>query len=116
MRWSGRHAEGVRPMDHQLSAGDLPRAQFLAERAFTTVLRFLHVEAVSGVVLLIAAAAALIWANSPLAYSNHALWHPRAARLAGGGEPRKMFGHVGNGFRFAGSSTGCLQIARRVRT
>jgi Na+:H+ antiporter, NhaA family len=61
-------------MGHQLSAGDLPRT-LLAERAFTTLLRFLHVEAVSGVVLLIAAAAALIWANSPFAYSYHALWH-----------------------------------------
>ena len=64
-RWSGRHAERVRPMDHQLPAEDLPRAQFLAERAFTTLQRFLHVEAISGGVLLIAAAAALLWANSP---------------------------------------------------
>ena len=63
-RWSGRHAERVRPMDHQLPAEDLPRAQFLAERAFTTLQRFLHVEAVSGSVLLIAAGTALIWANS----------------------------------------------------
>ena len=58
-----------------LSSEDLPRAQFLAERAFTTLQRFLHVEAVSGGVLLIAAASALIWANSPFAHSYHALWH-----------------------------------------
>jgi NhaA family Na+:H+ antiporter len=61
-------------MDH-LSAEDLPRAQFLAERAFTTLQRFLHVEAVSGGVLLIAAASALIWANSPFSHGYHALWH-----------------------------------------
>ena len=54
---------------------ELPRAQFLAERAFAAVERFLHVEAASGIVLLLAAAAALIWANSPLAHSYHALWH-----------------------------------------
>lgn len=54
---------------------ELPRAQLLAERAFATVERFLHIEAVSGIVLLIAAAAALIWANSPWAHSYHALWH-----------------------------------------
>lgn len=54
---------------------DLPRAQFLAERAFATLERFLHVEAASGSVLLIAAAAALIWANSPFAHAYHALWH-----------------------------------------
>lgn len=53
----------------------MPRAQLLAERAFSAVDRFLHVEAASGVVLLIAAAAALTWANSPLADSYHALWH-----------------------------------------
>lgn len=54
---------------------DLPRAQHLAERTFATLERFLHVEAVSGIVLLAAAAIALIWANSPLAHSYHALWH-----------------------------------------
>lgn len=53
----------------------LPRAQQLAERAFATLERFLHIEAFSGVVLLAAAAIALIWANSPLADSYHHLWH-----------------------------------------
>jgi Na+:H+ antiporter, NhaA family len=62
-------------MDHRLSPEDLPRAQFLAERAFTTLQRFLHVEAASGGVLLIVAAAALIWANSAFAHGYHALWH-----------------------------------------
>lgn len=47
----------------------------MAERAFATLDRFLHIEAVSGIVLLIAAAIALIWANSPFAPSYHALWH-----------------------------------------
>lgn len=53
----------------------LPKAQVLTERAFSTVSRFLHIEAVSGMVLLLAAAVALIWANSPWADSYHALWH-----------------------------------------
>jgi NhaA family Na+:H+ antiporter len=53
----------------------LPRAQVLAERAFSTLERFLHIEAVSGIVLLLAAAIALIWANSPASASYHALWH-----------------------------------------
>lgn len=57
------------------SPNDLPRAQRLAERAFATVDHFLRVEAVSGIVLLAATSAALIWANSPLAHSYHALWH-----------------------------------------
>jgi Na+:H+ antiporter, NhaA family len=62
-------------MDDRLPPKDIPRAQVLAERAFATLQCFLHVEAVGGVVLLVAAATALIWANSPLANSYHALWH-----------------------------------------
>ena len=44
-------------------------------RFFSAVERFLHVEAAGGVALLIAAAVALAWANSPWADSYHALWH-----------------------------------------
>jgi Na+:H+ antiporter, NhaA family len=54
---------------------DLPRAQVFAERAFASIERFLHIEAVSGIVLLVAAAVALIWANSPLAESYSNVWH-----------------------------------------
>jgi len=54
---------------------DLPRAQALAERAFATFERFLHIQSASGLVLLGAAAVALAWANSPHAGSYHALWH-----------------------------------------
>lgn len=53
----------------------VPRAQILAERAFATFERFIHIEAASGIVLLIAAALALIWANSSFSDSYHALWH-----------------------------------------
>jgi NhaA family Na+:H+ antiporter len=53
-------------VDQQLSPNNLPQTQ-LAERVFATLHRFLHVEAVSGVVLLIAAGTALIWPNSPAA-------------------------------------------------
>lgn len=50
-------------------------AQFVADRVLSALDRFLHVEAISGIVLLIAAATALIWANSPAAHGYHALWH-----------------------------------------
>lgn len=53
----------------------LPSAQRVAERVFTALGRFLHVEAVGGIVLLVAAATALIWANSPAAESYQHLWH-----------------------------------------
>ena len=52
----------------------LPSAQRVADRVFSALERFLHIEAVSGVVLLIAAASALIWANSSAAESYHKLW------------------------------------------
>ncbi len=62
------------PVNHQEPSEGLPRAQLVAERAFATLQRFLHVEAVSGVMLLIAAGAALVWANSPFAHGYHAFW------------------------------------------
>jgi Na+:H+ antiporter, NhaA family len=62
-------------MDRRLPPSELPRAQLLAERAFGTLQRFLHVEAVGGVVLLVAATTALVWANSPFAHSYQAFWH-----------------------------------------
>ncbi len=61
-------------MSPQIPRQDLPQAQLLAERAFATLERFLRIEAFSGIVLLIAAVAALVWANSPLAPSYDALW------------------------------------------
>jgi NhaA family Na+:H+ antiporter len=52
--------------------------------ALETLRRFLHVEAVSGVVLLLTAAAALWWANSPAAQAYHDLWHHSFALGFGG--------------------------------
>jgi Na+:H+ antiporter, NhaA family len=47
----------------------------VGEKLFTALERFLHIEAAGGIVLLIAAALALAWANSPWAASYDALWH-----------------------------------------
>ncbi|MCG8158930.1 Na+/H+ antiporter NhaA [Brenneria goodwinii] len=62
-------------MKRDLSQRKLPRVRLLAERTFATLERFAHIESVSGIVLLVAAAIALIWANSPFAASYHHLWH-----------------------------------------
>ncbi|RZL07951.1 MAG: Na+/H+ antiporter NhaA [Rubrivivax sp.] len=51
------------------------RAQLVAERALYALERFFHIQAVSGVILVVAAAIALAWANSAWADSYHALWH-----------------------------------------
>lgn len=53
----------------------LPAVQRIADKAFSALERFLHIEAVSGIVLLIAAAVALMWANSPYASTYTHFWH-----------------------------------------
>jgi Na+:H+ antiporter, NhaA family len=47
----------------------------LVHRLQTSLARFLHVEAAGGVVLLIAAVLALVWANSPASGAYARLWH-----------------------------------------
>lgn len=47
----------------------------LVRRAVAPIDRFLQIEAASGILLIIAAAIALIWANSGAATSYQALWH-----------------------------------------
>lgn len=61
----------------------LPRAQRIAERAFAALDHFLHIEAVSGIVLLAAAVVAVLWANSPYADRYEALWHLPVSISAG---------------------------------
>src|SRR5690606_17666131 len=71
-------------MQRSFDSDSLPAAQRMAERVFGALERFLHIEAVSGIVLLVAAAIALIWANSPAADSYHHLWHLAASVSIGG--------------------------------
>lgn len=59
-------------------------SQHLTDRVVLTLERFLHVEAVSGGVLIAAALLALLWANSPLADAYHALWHTSVSLAIGG--------------------------------
>lgn len=65
----------ARTVSRHPSLQALPCAQRVAERVFNSVERFLHVEVVSGVVLLLTAAAALILATSPAAASYEHFWH-----------------------------------------
>lgn len=71
-------------MSRHPSAQTPPSAQIVAEKVFSAIERFLHVEAVSGLVLLAAAATALIWANSPAAESYEHLWHAPLTFALGG--------------------------------
>ena len=45
------------------------------DRVFAPLRNFLHTEASGGILLLVAAIVALVWANSPLSASYIALWH-----------------------------------------
>ena len=64
-------------MNDQLPGRDLSKPKLLTERALATIQHYLHVEAVSGAVLLAAAMAAMLWANSPFAHAYHEFWnHP----------------------------------------
>jgi len=47
----------------------------MAQRIAAPVERFLHTETGSGILLLVAAAVALVWANSPWSASYDSLWH-----------------------------------------
>jgi NhaA family Na+:H+ antiporter len=61
-----------------------PSAQGVAGRVFATLDRFLHVEAVSGVALLLMTAVALAWANSPAGDAYQHFWHaPLVIGIAG---------------------------------
>lgn len=62
-------------MNNNNSQPDMPRSQDIAERAFASIERFFHIEAISGIFLLFATAIALIWANSHWAESYFNLWH-----------------------------------------
>lgn len=53
----------------------IPRPQALTEGALSALERFSRIEAVSGIVLLLAAIAALIWANGPAAESYEHFWN-----------------------------------------
>ncbi len=55
--------------------GASPQIRKMAMKVRGPVGHFLHLEASGGIILLIAAAVALIWANSGWAHSYHSLWH-----------------------------------------
>ncbi len=57
--------------------GAWPTAQAAARSLLSPVERFLSIETSSGILLLMAAAAALAWANSPWSASYQDFWHTR---------------------------------------
>jgi NhaA family Na+:H+ antiporter len=54
------------------------RSSYIAQRILLPAQQFFHTETTSGLVLLAAAIASLIWANSPYSGSYEHLWHVKA--------------------------------------
>ena len=70
-------------------------------RAAQPVVRFLHVEAAGGVLLLAATAVALLWANSPWRASYEALWSTEITLQVGSFELVDDLRHLVNDFLMA---------------
>ena len=70
------------PSNRPSTPPSIPRLQAATESLQRRLVHLLHIESFSGMVLMLAAAAALIWANSPWAASYFAAWHaPLAVTL-----------------------------------
>ncbi|WP_419735819.1 Na+/H+ antiporter NhaA [Pseudomonas sp. COR18] len=65
------------PAPNTPASHSIPRVQQLTQQALAAIERFSHIEAVSGIVLLIAAIVALLWANLPTSVGYEAFWHAR---------------------------------------
>jgi Na+:H+ antiporter, NhaA family len=77
--------------------------------------RFLRIEAASGILLLLAAATALVWANSPWAASYTALWHtPLGIRIGGFEFERSLEWFVNDGLMVIFFFVVGLEIRREV--
>lgn len=61
----------------------IPALQSATSKASAGLARLLHIESMGGIVLLLAAAVALFWANSPWADSYFATWHAPIAVTLG---------------------------------
>ena len=77
--------------------------------------RFLRIEAASGILLLVAAAVALVWANSPWAESYVHLWHtPFGIRIGGFTFERSLEWVVNDGLRVIFFFVVGMEIRREI--
>lgn len=95
--------------------GVWPKAHRLATRVIAPVESFLHIEAASGILLLVAAAIALVWANSPWHEGYAALWHTRLGlSFAGFGFERDLHFWVNDGLMTIFFFVVGLEIRREI--
>jgi Na+:H+ antiporter, NhaA family len=92
----------TKPSKSELATSSPPEAWEpllrLARLAVRPLERFLHIEAASGILLLVVAAVALAWANSPWAASYARLWHtPLGIRIGAFAFERSLEWFVNDG-------------------
>lgn len=77
--------QGQAPLHPQFPApsAHIPALQTASTRLASRLLHWLHIESMSGIVLMLAAAIALGWANSPWADNYFATWHAPLAFTLG---------------------------------
>jgi NhaA family Na+:H+ antiporter len=95
--------------------GAWPTAQAAARRLLSPVERFLAIEASSGILLLVAAAAALGWANSPWRAGYEALWHtPMGVRVGSFAFERDLHFLINDGLMVVFFFVVGLEIRREI--
>jgi NhaA family Na+:H+ antiporter len=121
----GPPADGAQPLssdpkdtsgpDYPPPPGAWPGARAAARRLLSPVERFLAVEASSGIVLLVAAAIALLWANSPWRSTYEAVLHtPIGLRVGGLAFERDLHFWVNDGLMVVFFFVVGLEIKREV--
>jgi NhaA family Na+:H+ antiporter len=92
-----------------------PTARSAAQRLISPVERFLSIEASSGILLLVAAVVALVWANSPWHSAYEALFHtPIGLRIGGFGFERDLHFWVNDGLMVVFFFVVGLEIRREL--
>jgi NhaA family Na+:H+ antiporter len=71
-------------------APSVPATPSRLQPLLSPIQAFLSAESAGGILLLVAAVAALIWANSPWSHSYHAVWHAKLAIGIVGRQPLAM--------------------------
>lgn len=102
-------------VEHSPPPGAWPAARRAARRLLSPVERFLAIEASSGIVLLVAAAVALSWANSPWRSSYQSLLHtPLGLRLGALAFERDLHFWINDGLMVIFFFVVGLEIRREV--
>jgi NhaA family Na+:H+ antiporter len=125
--WSGRHPAGKNRQERSLTTPQIhepfttpppeawPPLLRLAKLAGRPLERFLHIEAASGILLVLIAGVSLTWANSSWRESYYSLWHtPLGVRIGGFAFERSLEWVVNDGLMVIFFFVVGMEIRREV--